>query len=761
MQFTPNIIVTRSYELVKTLSNANNIEQLKYQLEDPSIDSQTITSFKSNKYIYSLEHEFNYNADKGQPKIELLISDPDGSFEDSLLNESALQSEITKKIAELTRKSISVSSLTSEILPLINDPIKVYIAYGIGEDLQNWSDPIVAILVAVNLQVAINGIRTYKYTFVPSVNNLFNPPLLSDNESSNSIKDVVFGAGTSLVSVEREIAYTEAAVRDNLTNNIEDLIKKYISKVTRVDYNNVIFLCPKLRLDYPKDALRPTGSIFSPKTLATPNVIDNILKTYKEQFNIDCVKIFEDKLPETIKTYDGIEVLKYIGRKVKNYASDFLFETDSNSVCRGVKLILSTESDSARESIESQSPQVPDLWAPINHIELGINTVAGIRGGIPVNFEVIVESSLSVLSVFKKYKLISSDKEPCVIVGDRQMIRDFIYYNSTPSNTRKNESLYRVDENLKIYPYITDNANYSLQIKKATFKNTNSSFNEKSYVDELALKIGEEEGITTKDLGVVVFTNNVKNANILSLNVENSNNYMTFMAMGVKDNKEKLLIEALRKEYLDKTLNDYNLSVDIITKILEDSKKSTDNILRARDKTGNTVQLYQEKDKVLELFNELLLVNIRREFLGRVSSGDRIVIPNESEISRISDIITNLNNIQIVDGELEIIPSVNNASSESIKQKIYNYIWKYSFKITLKTLPFYHLSNASVITQASIIYSNKLNVMGVDKPDIVERDPFTGVYLILGFKHTLNSRDAYSEFTLLRYANASDIPKAK
>ena len=69
-------------------------------------------------------------------------------------------------------------------------------------------------------------------------------------------------------------------------------------------------------------------------------------------------------------------------------------------------------------------------------------------------------------------------------------------------------------------------------------------------------------------------------------------------------------------------------------------------------------------------------------------------------------------------------------------------------QVSIKTLPFFYLSNYRVIGQPSLLYSKKVNISNYVNQSIF--DFFSGNYTILGFKHVITTKECYSEFILTK-----------
>ena len=76
-----------------------------------------------------------------------------------------------------------------------------------------------------------------------------------------------------------------------------------------------------------------------------------------------------------------------------------------------------------------------------------------------------------------------------------------------------------------------------------------------------------------------------------------------------------------------------------------------------------------------------------------------------------------------------------------------------AFTGSMKTLPMFHLSTSTrAIGRDALLYAvePKLLGYGSDAEVALSRKWFSGMYVLLGYKHTISSTDAYSEFSFTR-----------
>ena len=238
--YTPNIIISKNYSFM------NNFMEGRYfsELNVPDADDAIIFNKKQNRYVYSLEHSFNYG--EADLHLTLKIVDVDGTFENQFFNETFYQRQMNnavKKYVEDVKKpkdrAVKFSDFQLYVSDLLDSQIRIYVAYGIGDDLQTWTDPIVCTLVGANIDVSPNGVRNYTYKFIPEINNFFRPELKKDDNNPNEDVNYDFGA----VSVETSYKIKTPDAKD-VRGNIYKLLKGFCGKACNINEDNVIVVLP-------------------------------------------------------------------------------------------------------------------------------------------------------------------------------------------------------------------------------------------------------------------------------------------------------------------------------------------------------------------------------------------------------------------------------------------------------------------------------------------------------------------------------------
>lgn len=325
--FTPNIIITKSYEFINKFMAGFKLSDIG----SDAINDTLVFLNKQNRYVYSLElsHSFG-NSDI---KLELKIVDVDGDLENNFLNETFYEKLIATRVDDYLKSTVPGNQFNNYFASVLNARLKLYVTFGVGEDLSNWADPIVCELVGADIDVANTGLRTYTYSFIPVRNILFTSAPKKDSDDPN-INDSL-NLGFANISITAKL---DSSKIDEATFNVTNLLKQFCSKVTNTPEGNVIVILPDI-----DDAF----TLFAKgTTLDSKNYNDSdTAKAYQRLFRyieaeyaqgttilqakqiklIDVKKAFSDYLSEQEKKdIEGAKERKNIAAGAKNTSQDKL-----------------------------------------------------------------------------------------------------------------------------------------------------------------------------------------------------------------------------------------------------------------------------------------------------------------------------------------------------------------------------------------------------------------------------------------------------
>jgi len=132
----------------------------------------------------------------------------------------------------------------------------------------------------------------------------------------------------------------------------------------------------------------------------------------------------------------------------------------------------------------------------------------------------------------------------------------------------------------------------------------------------------------------------------------------------------------------------------------------------------------------------------------------------ESEIYALAQfiILINKSNQLRNSSVISFAPGISMPGESFILGKLHEYSKRYAVELTLKTLPFFNLTDARAINKPAILFSKQTTLTNShrDNSKDVTLDFFSGEYRITGFRHLITTTECYSEFTLTKYGATSE-----
>ena len=90
---------------------------------------------------------------------------------------------------------------------------------------------------------------------------------------------------------------------------------------------------------------------------------------------------------------------------------------------------------------------------------------------------------------------------------------------------------------------------------------------------------------------------------------------------------------------------------------------------------------------------------------------------------------------------------------QSIMTDMAENMYRQSLQMSIKTLPIFHVSNQHYLSSPCIVFAQDAPIkQSVDAERTLMNQFFSGLYSIMGFKHTINTSTATSEFSLVKNA---------
>ena len=88
---------------------------------------------------------------------------------------------------------------------------------------------------------------------------------------------------------------------------------------------------------------------------------------------------------------------------------------------------------------------------------------------------------------------------------------------------------------------------------------------------------------------------------------------------------------------------------------------------------------------------------------------------------------------------------------QSIMTDLAEDIYRTSLTMSIKTLPIFHISNIHHMNSPCIVFAQDAPIkQSLDTERTLLNSFFSGLYLVVGFKHTISTKSATSEFSLVK-----------
>jgi len=343
------------------------------------------------------------------------------------------------------------------------------------------------------------------------------------------------------------------------------------------------------------------------------------------------------------------------------------------------------------------------------------------------------------------------------------------------------------------------NNDYAYEFSKIIFRSLPTSrdiYGADKALLSLDLNNGEALNSAIKNkINLPIFLFNTQNSNILSLIFETNNQYIDLLLAQPMSSKAKLISETLDgyKNKAQDVLKSYfsseqlkfilgleqgknqlledlesgksgaELKAQVSARIIDLIKKDYNKIIEVVNRKfkpgvalikGESNGFATEHDKT-NTINNLIKRSIVRKFysLSYDQKKDSLITdfnPNEIENTKINNVANTIvfysiytpSNIKVVSKGDDDVLSRKVSLNEALSNRIYN--------LNIRTLPMFHISSQYFIQSESIVLAKKVN--GIQSPvggsSDTSFEPFSGVYLLNGFRHIISNKDAYSEFKL-------------
>jgi len=729
--------------------NVNAINVIKLEIIDPLREFENrflrvkIPDLSRNNFSYAREVENTLEEKERTAKIAKATTQKavkEGKDLARLLNpkgidEARLEREIKESLERLRDKDRLAESLRNvnlnyelsqaekDVLSNVRDSSTnryVYIAYGVGNQLGDWAGPFVGQFI--NAQTNVNkGLRSTTLYFYAKhthllMNDLGNPSDLSYR--GYGIR--CYGQSKSLSQYLKQILPENANPNRYIRKGkngfdahsmLTDAFTQYLSKVTGDD--NVLVFVPNINLICRKkilSALDKYKLLYYSDT--NGHAIDKVFSLFGAMVGRPMGKNNLDALfgPD----YIYVETMRSKLNKLKANSLDS--EKLEDLYCRFIANPLSIEKDK----------NYPNYQKIVTDFINGLTTEASKELGD--NYILYTENNIKVLEIWKKFGLIDRKSSSATVFTTDTFAKTFLYGMLTDASKEKtlgNAVKY-------VHPRDIDLTNDALlsemsiltRLPRATLWGQQDQLPED--FDNL---FGESLEELTKGADIPVFRHNIENPNVTKLNVNLDNIYFAKLQTTIDRISQFTTAQAFG---LNLTPNLYNIDGNILGFIADSEVK-------------------QDKEDIQEKLTELF------------AEARGISLASAREYAELVMAMWKTNTENDASPELRI-PEDNTTSPLAVLKRLYSDIYDFSREATLETLPMFHLSRlADLGNRSCILLSRQHKVIGVDpqalllSPDetpILLDSFYSGVYRLMGMKHTISAKAVKSEFRLLKMSSS-------
>jgi hypothetical protein len=318
--------------------------------------------------------------------------------------------------------------------------------------------------------------------------------------------------------------------------------------------------------------------------------------------------------------------------------------------------------------------------------------------------------------------------QPLILFGKRSIIRALLYGESFLSSSESFTNKRAKDYTDKVLKQIVANQNYNLYGSK---KNTLSPL--QSFLEESNIKTNEFLTNTKKTLAnILIFRHNVENGNVLSITIDDYKAYNKYLAVPTDIDVLNFSSLTLADNLLFAEVNRAVRTTDALTGV--DFKK-IDNFIE---------QIINSKQ-----FKNSLIVQEITTLLQTEEGRKLFTSDSEAEVRiAFSSFVSELATKSLVnDISLEVQLENSERSPEDVFRKMVRDIERSTFRTTIKTLPFFFVSNFSFLLEPCLLISKRQKLLGYDKRSQFD-SAVTGGYVLVGLKHKITKDSATSEFIL-------------
>lgn len=716
-----NVIVSQDIDdlnnFLKGLESGVPLENLFEQFNSSNGENKLLFSSHNNPNFISFEH---VTLDS-EIESTLEFIDPKNEFETVFLNSGSVYDDMVNFVKEANMPS--GKKLLNDLLESSPQSRIFFVAFGLSDKATSWSPVQRMFLSNAEIDPRLGRKITLKLVSLPrplakdsrkgAYNETVDLDSLGLEIDCDGYSDYLNVYGHFL---NGEVLYGLKEVNPviDLHALVVDTLYDYLKKAT--NGANIIILLPDINqicADGIEAAKKDTDSKFirpySPQIYRTEATLSWI-KKFLSRINM----FLDVKTPDK----EGIDV------RTESFASKTRFrgEIDEAGEYQYKNTIYRARLSSYKEE------NIPDLRKPLVDLVKGINSQASNNYKInPVMFSEVdtritddLWATLSLKSINNKNKW--RKNKPTVIFGDTNMIIDILYGQREKGTSAP---LYLLTKKELNQGYQT--RAYSIferEDELTPLGKASQAPDQFGYTDDL---FKAEQITTIKENKIPIFKYNTDDPNILDINYNNDGMYLTLLSNAFQRNIGRIATTAADGG-VPLRINEHEI---LTPEALETA------IITSKDSAFGTVLSNEEIIKQV-------ITRVSPELLKKISPTESVV----GLIAYVTDLLESIDSSQSLSVKLN---SEIRTHPTAILQNFADNLAQNVKTVTIKTLPFFHLSCRGITLQSPcIVFAQDVPVLAQQRQRRTRFNNFlSGLYNIVGFRHKINSKEAQSEFVLI------------
>ena len=806
---TYNVIITLDQGLARKFSKQSSRAEFASLLETKAAGlANTAVLNNRDESFLSLDHKvaFGEGADDKGLTIKIEVLEPELLFLRTLLD-TALSSRLARVVEQRnqlveeaeskgdTLDASSVRHTLTDNLPKLFP--KVYIMYGVGDDLSHWAGPFESVLIDVTYANNMKSLETTKYTFVatPEVKKLnpekadpteekfefavrvplfeykFLKPPRPYNHSRIHVDEVVVDPTTNrILDIDRNISelithyLKEVGIPNSLVvlPDLDKLLEQYLNNKDASISNRLGALTTvREEIRIPRSTMNPVNSETKAALLAKEIYEELGLKVVTMQGKGDTSrssdpdsKFYDPDIARTRMsvTWDAPVVNQ----------EEFISLVDFNWAG---KYWLSFEIDNEMAMQINQGNRL----APITELLRKVSTATSEEFMQPYWYW---ESNVELIDIYKKmigtsYSLLTgslpSSEPGLFVIGARKYIKNYlqggIFVNNPTLDKKTQQSLLRgTAKHIKYIPSSNDprvgrggdpfwnrlidlndptTPAYTSNPVLSNFADTGLPFF--AYIQSIITKKFKTTSFFDPDLAI----NKIPDE--FNYSQEAKEKIANFGIPVFRCNTSNPNVIHLNIKTEEGFFPLLNLSFSELQWTLANQTAAIPHKhIKASSKTITSADVLALYTRILEDYSSSdPLFAHARAMMGKppVSVG--------SLAKNLATLLTTTTGL----GMSKIHKKYTKSSSLSFLHFFFK-LFNFRFSGQIRTLPMFEYSDGAILSRPSLLFVNRLNQVRQLYDGKTNRNPvnsfYSGLYRIFGFRHYISNRDAYSEFLVIK-----------